>query len=90
MAPLLAILVTIAAFAYGPEAARGQLVWDIQGLVGPDRALALQALLQNADRPGTGVIAGLLSLVTLLRTPDPQTGYGQRRQMAWYRRRGHD
>jgi membrane protein len=66
LAPLLVVIVAVAAFVYGPEAARGQLVWQIQGLVGPDGARAIQGLVQGAYKPGTGVIATLLGFLTLV------------------------
>jgi membrane protein len=65
LAPLLVVIVAVAAFVYGPEAARGQLVWQIQGLVGPDGARVIQRLVQGAYKPGTGVIATALGFLTL-------------------------
>jgi membrane protein len=65
LAPLLVVIVAVAALVYGEEAARGQLVWQIQGLVGPDGARAIQELVQGAYKPGTGVIATLLGFLTL-------------------------
>ena len=44
LAPLLVVIVAVAALVYGQEAARGQLVWQIQGLVGPDGARVIQGL----------------------------------------------
>src|ERR1700748_3687244 len=44
LAPLLIVIVAVAALVYGQEAARGQLIWQIQGLVGPDGAKAIQGL----------------------------------------------
>jgi membrane protein len=66
LAPLLVVIVAVAAFAYGQQAAQGQLVCEIQDLVGPDRARAIQALIQNAYKPGTGLIATVLGLLTLM------------------------
>jgi membrane protein len=65
LAPLLIVIVAVAALAYGQEAACGQLVWQIQGLVGPDGAKAIQGLIQGAYKPGAGMIASLLSVVAL-------------------------
>ena len=65
LAPLLVVIVAVAALVYGQEAARGQLVWQIQGLVGADGARAIQGLVQGAYKPGTGVIATLLGFLTL-------------------------
>ena len=55
----------MAALVYGQEAARGQLVWQIQDLVGPDGAKAIQGLIQGAYKPGTGVVASMLGVLTL-------------------------
>ena len=65
LAPLLIVIVAVAALVYGQEAARGQLVWQIQDLVGPDGAKAIQGLIQGAYKPGTGVVASLLGVLTL-------------------------
>jgi len=65
LAPLLVVIVAVAALVYGHEAARGQLVWQIRGLVGPDGARAIQGLVQGAYKPGTGVIATFLGFLTL-------------------------
>jgi len=64
-APLLLIVVAVAALAYGQEAARGQLVWELRGLVGAERATAIQDLIQSAYKPGSGLIATALGLLTL-------------------------
>jgi len=65
LAPLLVVVVAVAGLVYGQEAARGQLVWQIQGLVGPDGAKAIQGLVKGAYQPRTGVIATVLGFVTL-------------------------
>jgi membrane protein len=67
LAPLLLIAIAIAGAAFGEEAARGQIVGQIQGLVGQDGAEAIQTMLQNVQRPGSGgTIASVLGVVTLL------------------------
>lgn len=55
----------MAALAYGQQAARGQLVWEIRDLVGGDTARAIQELIRNAYKPGSGLIATVIGLVTL-------------------------
>jgi membrane protein len=65
LAPLLIVIIAVAALVYGQEAACGQLVWQIQGFVGPDGAKAIQGLIQSAYKPGAGLIASLLALVAL-------------------------
>jgi membrane protein len=65
LAPLLVVIVAVAGLVYGKEAARGQLVWQIQGLVGRDGARVIQGLVLNAYRPGAGLIATILGFGTL-------------------------
>src|SRR5713226_3795581 len=48
LAPLLVVVVAVAAFAYGRQAAQGRLAWEIQGLVGPDGARTIEELIQKA------------------------------------------
>ena len=48
LAPLLIVVVAVAALVYGQQAAQGQLVWEIQGLVGADGARTIQGLIHSA------------------------------------------
>jgi membrane protein len=66
LAPLLVIVVGVAAFVFGRQAVEGQLAWQIQTLAGRNAAQAVQALIRGAQKPTTGVIAAILSLLTLL------------------------
>src|SRR6266481_3563960 len=54
LAPLLIILVTLAAVVLGPQAAEGQLAYQIQHLIGFEAAKTLQAIVADAVRPGVG------------------------------------
>ncbi len=65
LAPLLVVIVGVAALAFGKNAAEGQLFWEIRDLVGRDEARAIQDTIRNAYRPGTGILAAFLSIVTL-------------------------
>lgn len=65
LAPILVIVVAVGAFVYGRQAAEGQLIWEIQDVVGAERASAVQSLIQSAYKPGTGLIATVLGLFTL-------------------------
>jgi membrane protein len=51
---------------FGREAAQGQLVAQIQGLVGPEGAKGIQTMIQNAREASSGVIGSLIGLGTLL------------------------
>lgn len=66
LAPILIIAISIAGAFFGKEAARGEIVREIGGLIGPDAAKAVQAMIENAARPGAGSIAALVGIVTLL------------------------
>lgn len=66
MAPLLVVVVAVAAFVYGKEAAQGQLIWQIRDLVGQQGAAAIQELIQSAYKPGAGTLATILGILTLL------------------------
>ncbi|WP_341531022.1 YihY/virulence factor BrkB family protein [Nostoc sp. UHCC 0302] len=66
IAPLLIIVIAIAGAVFGEEAARGQIVQQIQGLVGRDGAELIQTAITNANKPQTGAIASLISLALLL------------------------
>jgi membrane protein len=65
VAPLLTIAVGMAGLVFGEEAARGQVVAQIQGLVGPEGARAIEDLVQNSRRPEAGLTATGLGLLTL-------------------------
>jgi membrane protein len=66
IAPLLIIVIAIAGAVFGEEAARGQIVGQIQGLVGLDGAKFLETAIKNANKPQTGAIASIISVVVLL------------------------
>jgi membrane protein len=66
LAPLLLIVIAIAGLVFGQEAAEGQIIGQMQGLVGEESAKAIQGMLEHARQPTTGLIATGLALVTLL------------------------
>lgn len=66
LAPLLLIVIAIAGLVFGQEAAEGQIIGQIQGLVGEESAKAIQGILENVRKPATGLIATALAIITLL------------------------
>jgi membrane protein len=66
IAPLLLVVIAIAGFAFGREAVQGQLVGQIEGLVGRQGAEAIQTMVANAGRHGSGVLASVIAVVTIL------------------------
>lgn len=66
LAPLLIIAIAIAGAVFGLDAARGQIVGEINGLIGTTAAKWVEALLESAWREREGTRAGLIGGVTLL------------------------
>lgn len=63
--PLLVIAISIAGAVFGQEAAQGEIVEQINQLVGQQGAEAIETALANADRPQVGSIASIISVVLL-------------------------
>jgi membrane protein len=66
IAPLLIIVIAIAGFVFGREAAQGQIFYQIRDMVGPEGARTIEEMIQGASNKGSGVLASLIGLVTLL------------------------
>src|SRR5207237_1454380 len=66
LAPLLVIVIAVAALVFGQEAAQGRIVAEIQGVVGGASAQAIQSMIEKARTPTTGIVATILSLITLI------------------------
>ena len=64
--PLLVIAISIAGAVFGQEAARGEIVQQINQLVGQQGAEVIETALANADRPKLSSIASIISIVLLL------------------------
>ena len=66
MAPLLLIVLTVAGFFFGDEAARGALYGQLSQLVGADGAQAIQGILSNSSNMTGGLVSLLVGILTLL------------------------
>jgi membrane protein len=66
LGPVLLMAIAIAGMVFGAEAVRGEIVGQIDQLVGRDGGLAVQALLEGAADRGSGVLATVLGSLTLL------------------------
>jgi hypothetical protein len=60
--PCWVLLIAVAAFVFGQEAAQGKLVTEIQGVVGKESAQAIQAMIEKARAPALGLFAAVMSL----------------------------
>jgi membrane protein len=65
LAPLLIVVVAVAGVFFGSAAARGQIVWQLQELIGLEGGEFVQSILKSADRPAQGVWATIVSVLTL-------------------------
>jgi membrane protein len=70
LGPILLLAVAVAGFFFGQSAARGEIHQQIGSMIGPQAAAEVEALLVRAHRPGAGVIATAISVVTLLLSAD--------------------
>lgn len=66
IAPLIVIVIAIAGFWFGRQAAQDQIFNEISSLIGQKGAEAIGSMLQAADKPSHGIIASVLAIVTLL------------------------
>ncbi len=66
LAPLLLIVIGVAGLVWGREAVQGQLVSQLQGIVGEQGGQAIQTMIANAGKHGNGVLATIVGLVTIL------------------------
>jgi membrane protein len=66
IAPVLVLVIAVAGFFWGAEAARGQLLSELRGLMGPQGAEAIQLVLAGARDKESGVLATIIATVLLL------------------------
>lgn len=66
LAPLLLVVIGIAGLAYGEQAARGEIAVQLQNFIGDEGAKAVQTMLAKSASHGSGVVATVVGVVTLL------------------------
>jgi len=66
LAPILLVATAVAGLVFGAEAARGQIVGQLDQLVGPDGARAVQSLLEGASHRRAGMLATVLGGITFV------------------------
>lgn len=64
LAPVLVVVITVGGMAFGPDAVRGEIVAQIQDLVGRDGAQAVQSILENAANSHWSIPATIVGVVT--------------------------
>lgn len=66
IAPLLLIVISIAGFFFGDQAARGEIFSQLEGMLGASGALAVQGLLKSVRNPTESVMATTFGVILLL------------------------
>lgn len=66
LAPILVLLVAIAQFVYGAQAARGEIAAQFEAMMGKSGAEVVQSVLANASAGGAGLIATITSVALIL------------------------
>src|SRR5437764_884931 len=66
IAPLLLIVIGVAGYFFGEEAARGEIYGELATLIGPDGAHAVQGLVAAARKPQSGVLAMIIGTALLV------------------------
>jgi membrane protein len=66
LAPLIVIALAIAGLAVDQEATRDRLGTELGAVVGPSGAGAVQAIVESAKTPSTGVLSSVLGVIVLL------------------------
>lgn len=66
LAPLLIIAIAVAGLVFGQQAAQGEIVGQIQGVIGREGAIAVQGLLQSASDPARSIFLTVIGIVTLV------------------------
>ena len=66
IAPILILAIAIVGYFYGAEAAQGQILSEIQKLVGKNGAVAIQAILAASSQEKSGYFATLWALLFLI------------------------
>jgi membrane protein len=66
LAPLVLIVIAVAGLVWGRDAVQGQLVGQLQGIVGPEGGQAIQTMVANVGKHSAGVVATIVGVVTIL------------------------
>ncbi|MEB3830340.1 YihY/virulence factor BrkB family protein [Phormidium sp. CCY1219] len=66
LAPMLIIAIAVAGLVFGQEAAQGEIVAQLQDLVGREGAQVIETAIENARQPRSGIWATIISIALLL------------------------
>ncbi len=66
IAPLLLIIIAVAGWFFGAEAARGEILTQMEGLLGKEGATMIEGLIKAASSPEQSAVATVIGVVMLL------------------------
>jgi membrane protein len=66
LAPLMLLAIAIAGFVFGEQAARGEILRQLEAWIGKDAASLVQTMIMNANQPATGWWATVVGIAVLL------------------------
>lgn len=66
LSPLIIILIAVIGFIFGEEAAKGEIVAQIQEAIGTQNAEIVQGLIQNISAPSSGIVATIVSACIII------------------------
>jgi membrane protein len=66
MTPILMLVIAVAGYFFGEDAARGQLMAQISGQIGPNGAQAIQTLLAASRDTNSGIMASVVATLLML------------------------
>jgi membrane protein len=66
LVPLLILAIGVAGLFFSREAAQGAILAEVNGLIGPSAAAALQALIMSASETRSGILTALIGFVALI------------------------
>jgi membrane protein len=66
IAPLLIIVIAVAGMVFGQEAAQGEILAQLRGIMGDEGAIAIEGLLKSAREPSKGIFATVAGIGLLL------------------------
>lgn len=64
--PVLIIIISLAGIFFGRDAVRGQIYWQIKGLVGNSAAIQIQEIIQNIEKSQLSTSGAVVGIVVLL------------------------
>ena len=66
LAPLLIIVIAVAGMVFGQQAAQGEIVVQLRGIMGAEGAVAVEGILKAAREPAKGMVATVVGIAILL------------------------